>query len=290
MRLVRVGAPGAERPAVLTPDGRRLDATDALASWGLRDFDEAFFAGDGLDRLTAWVEAGSPGAAELASDDRLGSPVARPSKLVCIGLNFRDHAAETGQPEPAEPIIFGKATSALVGPDDDLVLPRASTATDWEVELAVVIGRRARYVAVADALDHVAGYALHNDYSERDHQMERGGQWLKGKSHDTFAPLGPFLATPDEVGGDASDLGMWLRVNDVERQRSSTAQMIFGVAELVAHLSEFMTLLPGDVVSTGTPGGVGLSFDPPVYLRAGDVVELGIDGLGSSRQRVVEPA
>jgi 2-keto-4-pentenoate hydratase/2-oxohepta-3-ene-1,7-dioic acid hydratase in catechol pathway len=286
MRLIRVGAPGAERPGVLLPDGTRVGTSAVLASLGHQDHDEAFFAGDAIDALRERLEAGSPEVEALDPATRLGPPIARPSKIVCVGLNFSDHAAETGQPEPDEPILFGKATSALCGPDDDLVLPRGSTATDWEVELAVVIGRRAHDVSVAEALDHVAGYALHNDYSERHHQMERGGQWIKGKSHDTFAPLGPFLATPDEVGGDAGSLGMWLTVNGAIRQRSTTANMIFGVAELVAHVSEFMTLLPGDVISTGTPGGVGLSFDPPVYLRPGDVVELGIDGLGASRQLV----
>ncbi|WP_436793872.1 fumarylacetoacetate hydrolase family protein [Actinospongicola halichondriae] len=283
MKLIRVGAPGAEIPGVLTNEGRRVDASAFLSSIGHRDYDERFFAGDAIDRLAAW----EPDGPTLEDGDRLGSPVARPSKIICVGLNFRDHAAETGQPEPDEPILFGKATTALCGPDDDLVIPRGSTATDWEVELAVVIGRAARYVSVDDALGHVAGYALHNDYSERVHQMERGGQWIKGKSHDTYAPLGPFLATPDEVGGDAGDLAMWLTVNGETRQQSSTNQLIFGIAELVSHISDFMTLLPGDVISTGTPGGVGLSFDPPIYLKPGDVVELGIDGLGTSRQQAV---
>ncbi len=286
MRLVRVGDAGVERPGVLLDDDTRVDATGFLATIDLQDYDEAFFAGDAIRGLSDWVEAGPDGAV-LDGSARLGPPIARPSKLICIGLNFRDHAAETGQPEPEEPILFGKATSALCGPDDDLVLPRGSAATDWEVELAVVIGRVARYVEVDRALDHVAGYVLHNDYSERAHQMERGGQWIKGKSHDTFAPLGPYLATPDEVGGDAADLRMWLTVNGEVRQQSATAQLIFGVAELVSYVSQFMTLLPGDLISTGTPGGVGLSFDPPVYLRPGDVVELGIEALGSSRQRVV---
>lgn len=286
MKLIRVGEPGRETPAVLLDDGRRVSTAATLASVGQHDYDESFFAGDAIDTVASWVAAGADGD-QLAADARLGSPVARPSKIICVGLNFRDHAAETGQPEPDEPILFGKATTALCGPDDDLVIPRGSTATDWEVELALVIGRAARHVTVADALGHVAGYALHNDYSERDHQMERGGQWIKGKSHDTFAPLGPFLATPDEVGGDASDLGMWLTVNGETRQQSSTNQLIFGIAELVSHISDFMTLLPGDVISTGTPGGVGLSFDPPIYLRPGDVVELGIDGLGTSRQQAI---
>lgn len=286
MKLIRVGEPGHEVPGVLTDDGTRVDASAFLTSIGHHDYDESFFAGDAIEQLAAW-EADGPA---LGATDRLGSPVARPSKIICVGLNFRDHAAETGQPEPDEPILFGKATTALCGPDDDLVLPRDSVKTDWEVELALIIGRTARYVSVADALDHVAGYALHNDYSERAHQMERGGQWIKGKSHDTFAPLGPFLATPEEVGVDAAGLGMWLTVNGQTRQQSSTDQLIFGIAELVSHISEFMTLLPGDVISTGTPGGVGLSFDPPIYLQSGDVVELGIDGLGTSRQRVTPPS
>lgn len=285
MKLIRVGPPGDEVPGVLVGD-RRVGTSELLASLGLRDHDEAFFAGDALARLASWVGEGA-GGPDLDPAARLGPPVCRPSKIVCVGLNFRDHAAETGQPEPEEPILFAKSTTAVCGPDDDLVIPRGSTATDWEVELAVVIGRSARYVATDDALDHVAGYVLHNDVSERDHQMGRGGQWIKGKSHDTFAPLGPYLVTPEELGGDAADLDMWLTVDGTSRQRSSTAQMILGVAELIAHISEFMTLLPGDVISTGTPGGVGLSFRPPVYLQPGQVVELGIDGLGSQRQRVV---
>lgn len=287
MKLVRVGEPGAERPGVLLADGTRAGTTAVLDELGHQDYDESFFADGALGLLRERVDADLLGAELLDPAARLGPPVARPSKIICVGLNFSDHAAETGQPEPDEPILFGKATTALCGPDDDLVLPAGSEATDWEVELAVVIGRLARDVEEPDALDHVAGYALHNDYSERHHQMERGGQWIKGKSHDTFAPLGPFLATPDEVAPGATGLGMWLSVNGETRQRSTTDNMIFGVAELVSYTSRFMTLLPGDVISTGTPGGVGLSFDPPAYLRAGDVVELGIDGLGSSRQQVV---
>lgn len=285
MKLIRVGDAGHERPGVIGPDERRLDVSAVVSELGCSDFDERFFARGGLDALAV---ADLDDAPELDGGARLGAPVARPSKIVCVGLNYRDHAAETGQAEPEEPILFAKATTAVVGPDDDLVLPRASTATDWEVELAAVIGTEARYVDVDDALDHVAGYALHNDVSERTHQMERGGQWVKGKCHDTFAPLGPWLATVDEIP-DPSSLDMWLSVNGVLRQSSSTAEMIFDVAHLVSYVSEFMTLLPGDVISTGTPAGVGLSFDPPVYLRPGDVVELGITGLGTSRQRVVDP-
>ena len=224
----------------------------------------------------------------MPAAERLGPPIVRPSKIVCIGLNYADHARETQAKIPEEPIIFFKATTAFCGPDDDLVLPRGSAKTDWEVELAVVIGRRARYVAREDALAHVAGYVLHNDYSERQDQLERGGQWSKGKSHDTYAPLGPFLATPDEVG-DVDDLPMWLTVNGETRQKSSTKEMIFRVGDLVTYLSRFMTLLPGDVISTGTPAGVGLGLRPPVFLKAGDVVELGIEGLGRQRQRVVPP-
>lgn len=287
MRLVRVGAEGRECPAVLVPDGRRIDASGALDELGCRDYDEAFFGGDALDRLSEWVQRGCPGGAELAASQRLGPPVHRPGKIVCVGLNFRDHAAETGQEPPGEPVLFLKATSALAGPDDDLVLPSGSVKTDWEVELAVVIGATARYVDESSALDHVAGYSLHNDYSEREYQLERGGQWDKGKGCDTFAPLGPFIATPDELpSADGSGLNMWLDVNGARRQSSSTDQMIFGVAYLVSYISRFMTLCPGDVVSTGTPGGVGLSLDPPAYLRAGDIVSLGIDGLGASTQRV----
>jgi 2,4-diketo-3-deoxy-L-fuconate hydrolase len=283
VKLIRVGQPGQEVPGVLAPDGTRLDTSTVLGDLGHRDYDEAFFGGDALARLTERLDDDLP---VLDGAARLGPPLARPSKIVCIGLNFRDHAEETGQTPPDEPVVFLKAPSAFVGPDDDLLLPRGSVKTDWEVELAFVVGRVARYVDVDDALDHVAGYVLHNDYSEREYQLERGGQWDKGKGCDTFAPVGPFVATADELPPGGADLDMWLTVNGERRQASSTGQMVFGVAELVSYLSRFMTLLPGDLVSTGTPGGVALSRDPAPYLRAGDVVELGIDGLGSSRQVV----
>src|SRR3954469_16953104 len=282
MKLARYGAAGAERPAVLV-DGRTAIDVSAF----VRDFDEAFFAGDGVRGLADWVGRQGAGAPKIAAGTRVGPPLARPSKIVCIGLNFKDHAAESKMDLPKEPVMFFKATSALVGPDDDLVIPKGSAKTDWEVELAVVIGKRASYVDDAHALDHVAGYALHNDYSERAFQLERGGQWVKGKSADTFAPLGPFLATADELR-DAGALGMWLDVNGVPRQRSTTANMIFDVPTLVAYVSEFMTLLPGDVISTGTPAGVALGMKPsPLYLKPGDEVTLAIDRLGQSRQRVV---
>jgi 2,4-didehydro-3-deoxy-L-rhamnonate hydrolase len=283
MKLIRFGPPGAEKPGVLLADGTRLD----VSGFG-SDYDERFFGGDGPGRLAAWLTAHVGQAPRVDPGLRLGPPVCRPSKIVCIGLNFRDHARETGAEIPKEPVIFFKASTALAGPDDDVVIPRGATKLDWEVELAFVIGARASYVPLEQAAGHVAGYVLHNDYSERSFQLERGGQWSKGKGCDTFAPLGPFLATPDEIP-DPRRLGMWLTVNGVTRQKSSSEQMVFGVPELLSYLSQFMTLLPGDVVSTGTPSGVGLGVKPePVYLKPGDVVELGIDGLGRSRQRVVE--
>jgi 2-keto-4-pentenoate hydratase/2-oxohepta-3-ene-1,7-dioic acid hydratase in catechol pathway len=281
MKLIRFGAAGRETPGLLLPDGTRRDAS----AFG-EDWNEAFLGSNGLERLAAWAEGHAASAPVVPPTERLGPPIARPSKIVCIGLNYADHARETGAAIPPEPIIFFKSSTALCGPDDDLVLPRGSVKTDWEVELAVVIGRRTRYVAEEDAPAHVAGYALHNDYSERQDQLERGGNWSKGKSHDTYAPLGPFLATPDEVANPHA-LGLWLKVNGTTRQNSSTREMVFRVPALVAYLSRFMTLLPGDVISTGTPPGVGLGFKPPVFLKVGDVVELGIDGLGTQRQKVV---
>ena len=283
MKLIRFGPPGQERSGLLLGDGTRIDATGFGESWG-----ERFFENDGPRRLSSWLEAHAAKAPRVEASVRLGPPITRPSKIVCIGLNYADHARETNAKIPEEPVIFFKASTALAGPDDDLPLPRGSRKTDWEVELAVVIGRRARYVAREDAAAHVAGYALHNDYSERQDQLERGGQWSKGKSQDGYAPLGPFLATPDELA-DVANLPMWLTVNGESRQKSSTHQMIFDVPTLVSYLSRFMTLLPGDVISTGTPAGVGLGMTPPTFLKAGDVVELGIDGLGTQRQRIVAP-
>ena len=281
MKLIRFGEAGKERPGVISGGGVRLD----VSGFG-RDYDESFFGGNGVEELRAWLEKNASAAPKIPGSVRLGPPISRPSKIVCIGLNFRDHATESGQQAPKEPVIFFKATSSLVGPNDDLVIPRGATKVDWEVELAVVVGKRASYVARERALEHVAGFVLHNDYSERTFQLERGGQWVKGKSCDTFAPLGPFLATRDEVS-DPGKLGMWLKVNGEIRQKSSTSEMIFDVPELVSYVSQFMTLLPGDVISTGTPSGVGLGMKPPQYLKAGDIVELGIESLGESRQKVV---
>jgi 2,4-didehydro-3-deoxy-L-rhamnonate hydrolase len=278
MKLIRFGLLGHEKPGLQLPDGRRIDAS-AFGS----DYDEKFFGGDGLARLASWAAQHAATAPTVDAGVRLGSCVARPSKIICIGLNYADHAKESGAEIPKEPILFFKSTSSLTGPNDPLIIPRLSRKTDWEVELAFVIGQKASYVDEADAAKHVAGYALHNDYSEREWQLERGGQWVKGKSCDSFAPLGPFLATPDEIP-DPHRLKLWLKVNGAVRQDSTTAQMIFQVPKLVSYISQFMTLLPGDVISTGTPPGVGLGLKPPVFLQPGDVVELGVEGLGESRQ------
>ncbi|MGH7592713.1 MAG: fumarylacetoacetate hydrolase family protein [Gemmatimonadales bacterium] len=281
MRLIRFGPVGAERPGILDNDGTRRDT----GSFG-EDWDEAFFGSDGPARLAHWLAADSGPLPAVDDHVRWGPCIARPSKIVCIGLNYRDHARETGTAIPTEPVLFSKATSSLSGPFDDLRLPPDSTRTDWEVELAVVIGRRATLVGEAEAMSHVAGYALHNDYSERAFQIERGGQWFKGKSWDTFAPLGPWLATTDEIT-DPNRLRLTLDVNGARMQDSVTAEMVFGIPQLVSYISKFMTLLHGDVIYTGTPAGVGLGRTPPRYLHHGDIVELAIDGLGSSRQRVV---
>jgi 2,4-didehydro-3-deoxy-L-rhamnonate hydrolase len=281
MRLIRFGEPGRERPGVQLGNGERIDASAFV-----NDYDERFFSEDGLARLARWSNDGAQRAPRVPANARLGAPIARPNKIVCIGLNYRDHAAETGAQPPSEPVVFFKATTALVGPNDDVVIPKGASKLDWEVELAIIIGRTAKYVSRDRASDYVAGYALHNDYSERAFQLERGGQWVKGKSADTFAPMGPFLATCDEVP-EPQKLGMWLKVNGEDRQRSSTSNMIFGVEALVSYLSEFMTLLPGDVISTGTPAGVGLGMKPePKYLKPDDIVELGIERLGDARQRI----
>jgi 2,4-didehydro-3-deoxy-L-rhamnonate hydrolase len=282
MRLIRFGDAGRERPGVMLEDGTRIDASAVTD-----DYDEAFFGRGGLRELAQWTERQAGSAARVDPAIRLGPPIGRPSKIICVGLNFRDHAAETGAAIPSEPVIFFKSTTALVGPNDDVMIPRGASKLDWEVELAIVIAATARHVTTERAKDVVAGYVLHNDYSERAFQLERGGQWVKGKSADTFAPMGPFLTTTDEVP-DPQALGMRLSVNGEVRQDSSTANMVFDVATLVSYISAFMTLLPGDVISTGTPAGVGLGMRPePVYLQPGDLVELAIDRLGDARQKIV---
>jgi 2,4-didehydro-3-deoxy-L-rhamnonate hydrolase len=251
----------------------------------IREYDEKFFETDGLNRLNDFILRGLLAPLKSANI-QFAAPIARPSKIVCIGLNYAKHAAESGMALPAEPIVFFKSTTALCGPNDNVIIPRNSEKTDWEVELAVVMGKKASYVDESEAMDYVAGYALHNDYSERAFQLERSGQWVKGKSNDTFAPLGPYLVTKDEMP-NPHILPMWLSVNGDKLQDSNTDDMIFKIPFLVAYLSQFMTLLPGDVISTGTPFGVGLGFKPPRFLKAGDVVELGIDGLGTQRQVAV---
>lgn len=278
MQLVRIGEFEQEKPAILI-DGRYLDV-----SAHVQDYNEAFFAVDGLTKLAKIVA--STDLPEIKSPKRIGSCVARPSKIICVGLNYADHARETGAEIPTEPILFFKSTTALSGPFDSVVIPKGSTKTDWEVELAIVIGKKAQYVSETEAYDYVAGYCLHNDYSEREYQLERGGNWSKGKGCDTFAPLGPVLVTKDEIK-DVHNLSMWLDVNGKSFQTSNTDQLIFNVPQVVSYISQFMTLLPGDVISTGTPHGVGLGFKPPIYLQPGDVVTLGMDGLGEQKQTAV---
>lgn len=281
MKLIRFGERGHETPGLLLSDGTRVDVSASRL-----DYNESFFAADGVSRLQQWFAKNGSEAPRVNSSVRWGAPICRPSKIVCIGLNYIDHAREAGLAVPEEPVIFMKATSSLAGPNDSVIIPKGSTKLDWEVELAFIIGKEARYVSKESANEHVAGYALHNDYSERAFQLERAGQWVKGKSADTFAPLGPFVATPDEIE-DPRKLTMWLKVNGTIRQKGTTANMIFDVPAVLSYVSQFMTLLPGDVVSTGTPPGVGLGMNPPQYLAAGDVVELGIEKLGEMQQKVV---
>jgi 2,4-diketo-3-deoxy-L-fuconate hydrolase len=280
MKLIRFGQEGNEKPGIIVND-IWYDVSGIVT-----DYNEAFFANNDIKKLQDALAAGTLFPV-VDPTTRLGSVVARPSKIICIGLNYVDHCLETNAPIPTEPVLFFKSTTALCGPNDNVVIPKNSVKTDWEVELAFVIGKKASYVEEADALDYVAGYCLHNDYSEREFQLERGGQWAKGKGCDTFAPLGPFLATPEEIA-DVNNLKMWLTVNGKTYQNSNTLNLVFKIPFLVHYLSQFMTLLPGDVISTGTPPGVGLGIKPePVYVKAGDVIELGIEGLGTSKQTAV---
>jgi len=281
MKLIRHGETGQEQPGIMIGDDR-YDASGLT-----RDYDETFFATGGVETLRQLVGKSGPvtqGLRKLDPSVRWGSPVARPSKIICIGLNYSDHARESHMELPKEPVIFFKATTAITGPNDPLVIPRDSVKTDWEVELALVIGKTARHVPEEEAMKYIAGYLLHNDYSEREFQLERSGQWVKGKSCDSFAPLGPWLATTDEIA-DIGNCRLWLTVNGHLMQDGNTSNLVFGIAHLVSYLSRFMTLLPGDIISTGTPAGVGMGQKPgPVYIKPGDIIELGIDGLGSSRQ------
>jgi 2,4-didehydro-3-deoxy-L-rhamnonate hydrolase len=281
MKLFRFGEAGKEKPGVITPTGKKIDVSSFAA-----DYNEDFFADGGIEKLSKWLATNEKDCQTVDGALRTGPCVARPSKIICVGLNYRKHAEETNAEVPKEPVLFFKATTALSGPYDPVIIPKNSTKTDWEVELAVIIGKKAQYVDEKKALDFVAGYALHNDYSEREFQLERNGQWVKGKSADTFAPLGPFMATKDEIG-DPHKLNLWLSVNGDMLQNSSTSDMVFQIPLLVSYISQFMTLLPGDIISTGTPFGVGLGFKPPRYLKAGDHVSLGIDKLGEQQQTAV---
>ncbi|WP_282135132.1 fumarylacetoacetate hydrolase family protein [Seonamhaeicola maritimus] len=278
MKLIRFGAVGEEKPGVQLANGTKID----VSGFG-SDYNEYFFGNNGIEKLAKWLETNQDSCPEVDGDTRLGAPLTRPSKIICVGLNYAMHAAESGMDVPKEPVIFFKATSSIIGPNDEVIIPKGGDKTDWEVELAVVIGKKASYVSEADALDHVAGYVLHNDVSERAFQLERSGQWVKGKSCDTFAPLGPFIASADEIE-DPNNLNLWLKLNGEVLQNSSTSDFIFNIQEVVSYLSQFMTLLPGDIISTGTPSGVGFGFDPQRYLKEGDVMELGIEGLGVSKQ------
>lgn len=277
MKLIRVGQPGHEKPAILDAEGKIRDL-----SAHVKDIGGDAISPEGLKKIAALDLSTLP----VLTEDRIGACVAGTGKFICIGLNFSDHAAETGAAVPSEPVIFMKATSAIVGPNDNVVIPRGSEKTDWEVELGVVIGKTAKYVSEADALDYVAGYCVSHDVSERAFQTERQGQWTKGKSCDTFGPIGPWLVTKDEIA-DPQNLGMWLKVNGETMQNGSSKTMVYGVANVVSYLSQFMSLHPGDVISTGTPPGVGLGMKPQRFLKAGDVVELGIEGLGSQKQTFV---
>lgn len=277
MKLIRYGDPGNEKPGIL------LNEVYYDTRPVVQDYDEAFFAdGAQLASLQAAIESKS---LKKIEPSRLGPPVHRPGKIICVGLNYRKHAAESGMDVPGEPVLFFKATSSMAGPYDDIVIPKDSEKTDWEVELAVVIGKKASYVSEENAMEHVAGYVLHNDVSERAFQLERGGQWVKGKSADTFAPLGPYVVTKDEIP-DPHQLRLWLKLNEEIVQDSNTNDLVFDIPTLVSYISRFMSLCPGDIISTGTPAGVGLGLDPPRYLKPGDVVELGVEGLGVSKQQV----
>ena len=278
MKLIRFGEINNEKPGVLLPDGTKIDVSKFV-----KDYDEHFFGNQGIEKLNNWLENNHDSCPVVENDVRLGPPLLRPSKIVCVGLNYSKHAKESGMDVPEEPVLFFKASSAIIGPYDSIIIPKGSEKSDWEVELAIVIGNKASYVSEKDALSHVAGYVLHNDVSERSFQLERSGQWVKGKSCDTFAPIGPFIATPDEIG-DPNNLNLWLKLNGEQMQNSNTSDFIFNIQQVVSYISQFMTLLPGDVISTGTPFGVGLGLNPPRYLKNGDVIELGIDGLGVSKQ------
>lgn len=279
MKLLRYGPAGKEKPGLLDKDGVIRDLSGHVA-----DIDGNTLSPAGLNKLRKLKPGSLP---KVSRKPRLGPCVGSISKLVCVGLNYEDHARETGSPIPKEPILFGKAITSIIGPNDTVMLPKGSKKGDWEVELGIVIGTKAQYVSEANALNHVAGYCLVNDVSERENQIERGGQWMKGKSHDTFAPIGPWMVTADEIE-NVNNLAMFCDVNGVRRQTGNTKTMIFKVKKLVSYISKFITLMPGDIIPTGTPPGVGLGFKPPIFLKPGDEMHLGIEGLGEQRQKVVK--
>jgi 2-keto-4-pentenoate hydratase/2-oxohepta-3-ene-1,7-dioic acid hydratase in catechol pathway len=278
MKLIRFGEINKEKPGILLSNGTKVDVSSFIS-----DYNEEFFGNNGIEKLETWLNKNQDSCPIVDDEIRLGAPLVRPSKIVCVGLNYAQHAAESGMDVPKEPVLFFKSSSAIVGPYDSIVIPKGSLKTDWEVELAVVIGKKASYVNEEDALNYVAGYVLHNDVSERAFQLERSGQWVKGKSCDTFAPIGPFIATSEEID-NPNNLNLWLKLNGEIMQNSSTSDFIFNIQQVVSYISQFMTLLPGDIISTGTPFGVGLGLNPPRYLEDGDVVELGIEHLGVARQ------
>ena len=278
MKLIRFGEIDKEKPGILLHNNVKLDVSSFV-----EDYNEDFFMNDGILKLRNWLKENQDKCPVIDNNIRIGPPLSRPSKIVCVGLNYAQHAAESGMDIPSEPVLFFKASSAIVGPYDPVIIPKNSSKTDWEVELAIVIGKKASYVSEEDALDYVAGYMLHNDVSEREFQLERSGQWVKGKSCDSFAPIGPFIATCDEIE-DPNNLKLWLKLNGETMQNSSTSDFIFNVEQVVSYISQFMSLLPGDIISTGTPFGVGLGLNPPKYLKEGDVMELGIENLGISKQ------
>ena len=280
MKLIRFGNPGEEKPGIIVDD-KQFDVS-AFGS----DYTRSFLENNGLKILNDWFVQNQSDCPIVDPSTRLGPPLKDPSKIICVGLNYRKHAIESGMQVPEEPVLFFKAISALCGPNDNVMLPKNGDKTDWEVELAVVIEKKASYVSVQNAMNYIGGYALHNDISERGFQLERSGQWVKGKSCDTFAPLGPFMATKDEIV-DPHNLNLWLKVNGELLQNSNTSDFVFNIPTVVSYISQFMTLLPGDIISTGTPSGVGLGFDPPHYLKPGDEMELGIENLGTSKQKVV---
>jgi 2-keto-4-pentenoate hydratase/2-oxohepta-3-ene-1,7-dioic acid hydratase in catechol pathway len=277
MKLIRFGPTDLEKPGLILDDGRYIDVSDIIP-----DYDESFFASGQVNELESFIGSNT-NLVEVDPGTRLGPPLARPSKMICIGLNYALHAKETGAEIPKEPVIFFKSTTAICGPNDDILIPPGSVKTDYEVELAFIIGKKASYVPLDQAGDYIFGYCLHNDYSERAYQLERGGQWVKGKSCDHFAPLGPFILTKDEVP-DPQNLNLWAKLNGEMVQNSNTNDMVYGVPYLVHYLSQFMTLLPGDIISTGTPSGVGMGKNPQRFVHQGDTIEIGVELLGSSRQ------